>query len=49
VARRKFKAAKQSNRSTAAYWADFQRITVDLEYYDAMYIDQFNNKPYIDI
>jgi hypothetical protein len=49
VARRKFKAAKQGNSSAAAYWADFQRITVDLDYNDAMYIDQFNDRLHIDV
>jgi hypothetical protein len=39
VARRKFKAARQGNRSAAAYWADFQRITADLDYNNSMYID----------
>jgi hypothetical protein len=39
VARRKFKAAKQRNRSAAAYWADFQYIIADLDYNDAMYIN----------
>lgn len=49
VARRKFKAARQGNRSAAAYWADFQRITADLDYNDAMYIDQFNDGLHIDV
>jgi hypothetical protein len=49
VARRKFKAARQGNRSAVAYWAAFQRITVDLDYNDSMYIDQFNNRLHIDI
>jgi hypothetical protein len=49
VARRKFKAARQGNRSAAAYWADFQRIMADLDYNDAMYIDQFNDGLHIDV
>jgi hypothetical protein len=49
VARRKFKAARQGNRSAAAYWADFQDIIADLDYNDAMYIDQFNYGLHIDI
>jgi hypothetical protein len=49
VARRKFKAARQGNQSAAAYWADFQHITADLDYNHAMYIDQFNNGLHIDI
>jgi hypothetical protein len=43
VARRQFKATRQGNWLAAAYWADFQRITADLDYNDAMYIDQFND------
>jgi hypothetical protein len=43
VARRKFKTIKQENRSAAAYWADFQRLIADLDYNDAMYIDQFHD------
>jgi hypothetical protein len=43
VARRKFKTIKQGNRSAAAYWADFQRLMADLDYNDAMYIDQFHD------
>jgi hypothetical protein len=49
VARRTFKAARQGTRSVAAYWADFQCIMADLDYNDAMYIDQFNNRLHIDI
>jgi hypothetical protein len=49
VARRMFKAARQGNRSAAAYWADFQSITADLDYNDAMYIDQFNDGLHIDV
>jgi hypothetical protein len=49
VARRKFKAARQGNRSAAAYWADFHHITADLDYNDAMYIDQFNDGLHIDV
>jgi hypothetical protein len=49
VARRKFKAARQGNRSAAAYWADFQRIMADLDYNDAMHIDQFNDGLHIDV
>jgi hypothetical protein len=49
VARRKFKAARQGNRLAAAYWADFQPITADLDYNDAMYIDQFNDRLHIDV
>jgi hypothetical protein len=49
VARRKFKAARQGNCSAAAYWADFQHITVDLDYNDSMYIDQFNDGLHIDV
>jgi hypothetical protein len=43
VARRKFKTIKQGNRSAAAYWADFERLMADLDYNDAMYIDQFHD------
>jgi hypothetical protein len=49
VSRRKFKAAKQGNQSAAAYWADFQCIMADLDYNDAMYIDQFHDGLHIDI
>jgi hypothetical protein len=49
VARRKFKAVRQGNRSAAAYWADIQRITADLDYNDSMYIDQFNDGLHIDV
>jgi hypothetical protein len=49
VARRKFKATRQGNRSPAANWADFQRIIADLDYNDAMYIDQFNDGLHIDV
>jgi hypothetical protein len=49
VARRKFKAAREGNRSAAAYWADFQHITADLDYNNAMYIDQFNDGLHIDV
>jgi hypothetical protein len=49
VARRKFKAIRQGNRSAAAYWAEFQRIMVDLDYNDSMYIDQFNDGLHIDV
>jgi hypothetical protein len=49
VASRTFKAARQGNRSGAAYWADFQRIMADLKYNDAMYIDQFNDGLHIDV
>jgi hypothetical protein len=49
VARRKFKAARQGTQSAAAYWADFQRIVADLDYNDAMYIDQFNDGLHIDV
>jgi hypothetical protein len=41
VTQRKFKAIQQGNCSAAAYWADFQRLMADLDYNDAMYIDQF--------
>jgi hypothetical protein len=43
VARRKFKTIRQGNRSAAAYWADFQRLMADLNYNDALYIDQFHD------
>jgi hypothetical protein len=49
VARRKFKAIRQGNRSAAAYWVEFQRIMVDLDYNDLMYINQFNDGLHIDI
>jgi hypothetical protein len=49
VARRKFKAIRQGNRSAAAYWAEFQRIMADLNYNDSMYIDQFNDGLHIDV
>jgi hypothetical protein len=49
VARRKFKAAGQGNQSAAVYWADFQCITADLNYNNAMYIDQFNDGVHIDV
>jgi hypothetical protein len=49
VARRKFKAVRQGNRSAAAYCTDFQCIMVDLDYNDAMYIDQFNDRLHIDV
>jgi hypothetical protein len=49
VARRRFKAIRQGNRSAAAYWAEFQRIMVDLDYNDLMYIDQFNDGLHIDV
>jgi hypothetical protein len=41
VARRKLKDCKQGIRSAATYWAEFQRITADLDYNDATYIDHF--------
>jgi hypothetical protein len=44
-----FNAARQGNRSAAAYWADFERIMADLDYNNAMYIDQFNDGLHIDI
>jgi hypothetical protein len=43
VARRKFKGIRLGARSAAAYSAEFQRIKADLDYNDAMYIDQFND------
>jgi hypothetical protein len=49
VARRKFKAIRQGNPLAAAYWAEFQRIMVDLDYNDSMYIDQFNDGLHIDV
>jgi hypothetical protein len=49
VARRKFKAIRQGNRLAAAYWAEFQRIRVDLDYNGSMYIDQFNDGLHIDV
>jgi hypothetical protein len=49
VARRKFKAIRQGNRSAVAYWAEFQRIMADLDYNDSMYIDQFNDGLHIDV
>jgi hypothetical protein len=49
VARRTFKAIRQGNRLPAAYWAKFQRIMVDLDYNDSMYIDQFNDGLHIDV
>jgi hypothetical protein len=49
VVRRKFKAIRQGNCSAAAYWAEFQRVTADLDYNDSMYIDQFNDGLHIDI
>jgi hypothetical protein len=36
VARRKFKAIRRGNRLAAAYWAEFQRIMVDLNYNNLM-------------
>jgi hypothetical protein len=44
VARRKFKGIRQGACSAAAYWAEFQRIKADLDYNDAMYIDQSNDR-----
>jgi hypothetical protein len=44
VVRRKFKTIKQGNHSTAAYWADFQRLMANLDYNNAMYIDQFHDR-----
>jgi hypothetical protein len=41
VARRKLKDCKQGSRSAATYWDEFQRITADLDYNDATYIDHF--------
>jgi hypothetical protein len=49
VARRKLKELKQGSRSASAYWADFQRITADLDYNDAMYIDQFQDGLHLDV
>jgi hypothetical protein len=49
VARRKFKAVRQGTQSAVAYGADFQCITADLDYNDAMYIDQFNDGLHIDV
>jgi hypothetical protein len=49
VARRKFKAIRQGNHLAAAYWAEFQRIMVDLDYNDSMYINQFNDGLHIDV
>jgi hypothetical protein len=43
VARRKFKIIGQGAHSTAAYWAEFQRIKSDLKYNDETYIDQFSD------
>jgi hypothetical protein len=36
VARRKFKAIRQGNRSAVAYWAEFPRIVADLDYNDSV-------------
>jgi hypothetical protein len=49
VARRKFKRIKQGNRSAGAYWADFQRLMGDLDYNDAIYIDQFHDRLNIEV
>jgi hypothetical protein len=49
VARRKLKDLKQGSRSASAYWADFQCITADLDYNDAMYIDQFQDGLHLDV
>jgi hypothetical protein len=49
VSRRKFKAIRQGNQSAVAYWAEFQRIMVDLDYNNSMYIDQFNDGLHINI
>jgi hypothetical protein len=49
VARRKFKAIRQGNRSAVAYWAEFGRIMVDLDYNDSRYIDQFHHGVHIDV
>jgi hypothetical protein len=49
VARRKFKAIRQGARSAAAYCAEFQRIKADLDYNDAMYMDQFNDRLNTDV
>jgi hypothetical protein len=49
VARRMFKAIRQGHRLAAAYWAELQRITADLDYNDSMYIDQFNDGLHIDV
>jgi hypothetical protein len=49
VARRNVKAARQGTRSAAAYWAKFQCIMADLDYKDAMYINQFNDGLYVNV
>jgi hypothetical protein len=49
VARRKLKGLKQASRSASAYWAEFQRITADLDYNDATYIDHFHDGLHIDV
>jgi hypothetical protein len=49
VARKKFKTIRQGNRSAATYWAEFQRIMVDLDYNDPLYIDQFNDGLHLDV
>jgi hypothetical protein len=49
VVRRTFKAIRQGNRLAAAYWAEFQRIMVDLDYNDSMYIDQLKDGLHIDV
>jgi hypothetical protein len=43
VARRKFKGIQQGARLVVSYWAEFQRIKADLDYNNAMYINQFND------
>jgi hypothetical protein len=49
VARRKFKGIQQGACLAAAYWSEFQRIKVDLDNNNMMYIYQFNDRLNTDI
>jgi hypothetical protein len=49
VVRMKFKAIRHGNYLAVAYWAEFQRIMVDLDYNDSIYIDQVNDRLHINV
>jgi hypothetical protein len=49
VARLKFKAIRQGTRPASQYWAEFEKIISDLDYNDAIYIDQFKDGLHLDV